>query len=79
MHWRNHISFKSGIVLIVHKIRESHKTYLQKLHEADDGDDYYNSPWANPNALKNQFHGIGNVKWGPRWATSEHWSAGHFK
>merc|ERR1719282_465791 len=39
---------------------------MKKLHEADDGDDYYNSPWANSNNLKNQFHGIGNIKWGPK-------------
>lgn len=39
---------------------------MKKLHEADDGDDYYNSPWANSSNLKNQFHGIGNIKWGPK-------------
>ena len=38
---------------------------LQKLHTADDGDDYYNSQWANSGNLKNQFQGIGNIKWGP--------------
>ena len=38
----------------------------QKLHVADDGDDYMNSEWANPNTLKNQFQGIGNVKWGAK-------------
>lgn len=39
---------------------------MKKLHVADDGDDYMNSEWANPNTLKNQFQGIGNVKWGAK-------------
>jgi len=38
---------------------------MKKLHTADDGDDYYNSQWANSGNLKNQFQGIGNIKWGP--------------
>lgn len=37
-----------------------------KKLEAEAEDSYMNSPWADNNQLKRQFHGIGNVKWGPR-------------
>lgn len=37
---------------------------LKKL-EADEEDSYLNSGWADPQALKRQFHGVGNVKWRP--------------
>lgn len=36
---------------------------LKKLEENDE-DDYLNSSWANPKALKSHFTGVGNVKWG---------------
>lgn len=35
----------------------------QKKLEADDDDNHYDSPWANPNALKYQLHGTGDIKW----------------
>lgn len=37
---------------------------LKKL-ETDEDDSYLNSDWADPQALKRQFHGVGNVKWRP--------------
>ncbi|CAH8821044.1 unnamed protein product [Trichobilharzia szidati] len=37
----------------------------KKLDE-DDEDAYLNSSWAEPNQLKRQFHGLTNIKWGPR-------------
>ena len=52
--------------------KETHKQmlayYYKKQEEAkkleeNNEDDYMNSPWANPNALKNQLHGIGNIGW----------------
>ena len=39
--------------------------FLQKL-ETDEDDSYLNSDWADPQALKRQFHGVGNVKWRPQ-------------
>lgn len=38
---------------------------LKKLEEAEE-DSYLNSPWADPNSLKRQLHGTGNVSWRPR-------------
>ena len=32
-----------------------------KAVESNDDDDYTNSAWANGNALKNNFSGVGNV------------------
>eukprot|EP00128_Syssomonas_multiformis_P007851 Colp12_sorted_trinity150504_noHs@22095 len=39
---------------------------LKKL-ETDDDDAYMGSAWADPNALKRQFLGTGDVSWRPRW------------
>lgn len=38
--------------------------FSQKL-ETDEDDSYLNSGWADPQSLKRQFHGVGNVKWRP--------------
>ncbi|CAH8582338.1 unnamed protein product [Heterobilharzia americana] len=37
-----------------------------KKLEQDDEDCYLNSSWAEPNQLKRQFHGLTNIKWGPK-------------
>ncbi|KAJ7394896.1 hypothetical protein OS493_000733 [Desmophyllum pertusum] len=37
---------------------------LKKL-ETDEDDSYLNSGWSDPQSLKRQFHGVGNVKWRP--------------
>jgi hypothetical protein len=39
--------------------------FLQKL-EAESEDAYLDSAWADSNQLKRQFHGMNNIKWGPR-------------
>lgn len=38
---------------------------LKKLEEADD-DSYLDSQWSDRQALKKQFQGLTNIKWGPR-------------
>ncbi|KAJ8266670.1 hypothetical protein GJAV_G00133270 [Gymnothorax javanicus] len=38
---------------------------LKKLEEADD-DSHFQSEWADRQALKKQFQGLTNIKWGPR-------------
>ncbi|KAK2823397.1 hypothetical protein Q7C36_019997 [Tachysurus vachellii] len=38
---------------------------LKKLEEADD-DSYLQSEWSDQQALKRQFQGLANIKWGPR-------------
>ncbi|XP_061106375.1 cilia- and flagella-associated protein 298 isoform X1 [Conger conger] len=38
---------------------------LKKLEEADD-DSHLQSEWADRQALKKQFQGLSNIKWGPR-------------
>ncbi|VDM35507.1 unnamed protein product [Hydatigera taeniaeformis] len=38
---------------------------LKKLEENDD-DSYLNSAWSEPGQLKRQFHGLSDIKWGPR-------------
>lgn len=38
---------------------------FQKL-EAESEDAYLDSQWADSNQLKRQFHGMNNIKWGPR-------------
>ncbi|CAG00448.1 unnamed protein product [Tetraodon nigroviridis] len=38
---------------------------LKKLEEADD-DSYLDSQWADRHALRKQFQGLTNIKWGPR-------------
>ncbi|XP_028277782.1 cilia- and flagella-associated protein 298 [Parambassis ranga] len=38
---------------------------LKKLEEADD-DSYLDSEWSDRQALKKQFQGLNNIKWGPR-------------
>ncbi|CAH8583514.1 unnamed protein product [Dicrocoelium dendriticum] len=37
-----------------------------KKLEANDEDCYLDSAWSEPNQLKRQFHGLENIKWGPR-------------
>lgn len=37
----------------------------QKLEEADD-DTHLQSNWSDRQALKRQFQGLTNIKWGPR-------------
>ncbi|OON19573.1 hypothetical protein X801_04560 [Opisthorchis viverrini] len=37
-----------------------------KKLEANDEDSYLDSAWAEPGQLKRQFHGLGDIKWGPR-------------
>lgn len=39
--------------------------HFQKLEEADD-DGYLDSDWSDRQALKKQFQGLTNIKWGPR-------------
>ena len=41
-----------------HRKQEEAKTL-----EQENEDDYMNSAWANPKALKAQLHGQGDVKW----------------
>ncbi|KAF2975453.1 hypothetical protein EK904_005046, partial [Melospiza melodia maxima] len=38
---------------------------LKKLEEEDD-DSFLNAEWADNHALKRQFHGVKDIKWGPR-------------
>ncbi|XP_027758765.1 cilia- and flagella-associated protein 298-like isoform X2 [Empidonax traillii] len=38
---------------------------LKKLEE-DDNDSFLNAEWADNQALKRQFHGVKDIKWGPR-------------
>ncbi|PKU34398.1 hypothetical protein llap_15299 [Limosa lapponica baueri] len=38
---------------------------LKKLEE-DDDDSFLNAEWADNHALKRQFHGVKDIKWGPR-------------
>lgn len=38
---------------------------FQKLEDADD-DSYLDSQWSDRQALKRQFQGLTNIKWGPR-------------
>jgi len=40
--------------------------YLQKLAEADDDDECYNSAWADRSSLKKNFHGMGDLSWRPK-------------
>lgn len=37
-----------------------------KKLESNDDDSYLNSAWAESGQLKRQFHGLNNIKWGPR-------------
>lgn len=37
-----------------------------KKLEAESEDTYLDSPWSDSNQLKRQFHGMNNIKWGPR-------------
>lgn len=41
---------------------------FQKLEEADD-DSHLDSEWSDRQALRKQFQGLTNIKWGPRWRT----------
>ncbi|XP_074657365.1 cilia- and flagella-associated protein 298-like [Tubulanus polymorphus] len=38
---------------------------FKKLEKAEE-DSYLDSPWSDNSSLKKQFHGLGNIKWGPR-------------
>ncbi|KAI9202949.1 uncharacterized protein BJ171DRAFT_425852 [Polychytrium aggregatum] len=38
----------------------------QKKLEENDEDDYLNSSWANPKALRNHFQGMSNISWRPK-------------
>uniref|UniRef100_A0AAV2JDH6 Cilia- and flagella-associated protein 298 n=1 Tax=Knipowitschia caucasica TaxID=637954 RepID=A0AAV2JDH6_KNICA len=49
-------------MLIQHHRRQEE---LKKLEEADD-DSYLDSDWSDRQALKRQFQGLTNIKWGPR-------------
>lgn len=42
---------------------------LKKLEE-DDDDSFLNAEWADSHALKRQFHGVKDIKWGPRWSST---------
>ncbi|XP_054240715.1 cilia- and flagella-associated protein 298 isoform X1 [Indicator indicator] len=39
---------------------------IQKKLEEDDDDSFLNAEWADSHALKRQFHGVKDIKWGPR-------------
>ncbi|XP_015736859.1 cilia- and flagella-associated protein 298 isoform X2 [Coturnix japonica] len=49
------------MMLYYHKKQEE----LKKLEE-DDDDSFLNAEWADSHALKRQFHGVKDIKWGPR-------------
>ncbi|MED6266742.1 hypothetical protein CHARACLAT_005122 [Characodon lateralis] len=49
--------------MMLHQYRRQEE--LKKLEEADD-DSYLDSEWSNRQALKRQFQGLTNIKWGPR-------------
>ncbi|KAM6310315.1 cilia- and flagella-associated protein 298-like isoform 2-T2 [Aegotheles albertisi] len=39
---------------------------IQKKLEEDEDDSFLNAEWADNHALKRQFHGVKDIKWGPR-------------
>ncbi|XP_020651920.3 cilia- and flagella-associated protein 298 [Pogona vitticeps] len=49
------------MILFYHKRQEE----LKKLEENDD-DSFLDSEWADSHALKRHFHGVKDIKWGPR-------------
>lgn len=49
--------------MMMHYYRKQEE--LKKLEEADD-DSYLDSEWSDRQALKRQFQGLTNIKWGPR-------------
>ncbi|XP_019384371.1 PREDICTED: UPF0769 protein C21orf59 homolog [Crocodylus porosus] len=49
------------MMLYYHKKQEE----LKKLEE-DDDDSFLNAEWADSHALKRHFHGVKDIKWGPR-------------
>ncbi|KAM8898020.1 cilia- and flagella-associated protein 298 [Spinachia spinachia] len=49
--------------MMMHQYRRQEE--LKKLEEADD-DSYLNSEWTDRQALRKQFQGLTNIKWGPR-------------
>ncbi|XP_048840502.1 cilia- and flagella-associated protein 298 [Brienomyrus brachyistius] len=49
--------------MMLHHYRRQEE--LKKLEEADD-DTYLQSEWSDRQALKRQFQGLNNIKWGPR-------------
>eukprot|EP01135_Chromosphaera_perkinsii_P010072 Nk52_evm8s2010 gene=Nk52_evmTU8s2010 len=42
------------------------KQEQQKKLQEDEDQSYMNAEWANTNALKNRFNGVGNISWRPR-------------
>ncbi|KAA3679943.1 uncharacterized protein DEA37_0000289 [Paragonimus westermani] len=54
---------KQQRALMAHYYRKQEE--WKKL-EANDEDSYLDSAWAEPGQLKRQFHGLTNIKWGPR-------------
>lgn len=62
--WGN-VSHVINIWLWIHILIFS-LSHFQKLEEADD-DSYMDSEWSDRQALKRQFQGLTNIKWGPRW------------
>ncbi|XP_054481538.1 cilia- and flagella-associated protein 298 [Anoplopoma fimbria] len=49
--------------MMMHQYRRQEE--LKKLEEADD-DSYLDSEWTDRQALRKQFQGLSNIKWGPR-------------
>ncbi|XP_076005807.1 cilia- and flagella-associated protein 298 [Genypterus blacodes] len=49
--------------MMLHQYRRQEE--LKKLNEAED-DSYLDSEWSDRQALKRQFQGLSNIKWGPR-------------
>ncbi|KAL6098684.1 cfap298 [Pungitius sinensis] len=49
--------------MMMHQYRRQEE--LKKLEEADD-DSYLDSEWSDRQALRKQFQGLTNIKWGPR-------------
>uniref|UniRef100_A0A4W4FXH4 Ubiquitin-like domain-containing protein n=1 Tax=Electrophorus electricus TaxID=8005 RepID=A0A4W4FXH4_ELEEL len=56
---------KNDKTKIVVKIQKVSVALISKLDETDD-DSYLQSEWADRQALKRQFQGLTNIKWGPR-------------
>ena len=67
--WFLHLRFVQLHMAFLHAVEDWHRSsakstwsfLLQKLAENDD-DDYTNSAWANPKALKHHFSGVGSVR-----------------
>ncbi|NXW05574.1 CF298 protein, partial [Fregetta grallaria] len=57
------ISHEEQKQMMLHYYRKQEE--LKKLEE-DDDDSFLNAEWADNHALKRQFHGVKDIKWGPR-------------